>query len=255
MKNIVFILMVFFYGAFPFFTNAQHSCPWSSYFISPKPQSRIAKGEPVYVIAKAKYPKVIKTMALYVDKKFIRTIKNENYDWGPKFGDKYLQNLKCGKHVLKVKIVDTCGKTNYMYNTFYIECETSPCQVKVPTLSLKFQSSNTRVENGVQVVYYNLGLLNYHKLAYQLFSVIPKISPCNNRKYASRAYAEVVDDRGNILQSFCTPRKAVDLKITWFKKKWGKKPPSKVRIRLIDRECNKKVYYSNYVKIPPHSIY
>jgi len=130
MKNLI-LLSVAFLFAFASSINAKVSsealdynsnCNWQSWFEYPN-KSYFNAGEDVYVRVKPKYKQHIKSMTLYVGNTMIRTESSYPYEWckNNSSGDNYLRHLQPGTYKLKVKIIDHCHKTNYIYKTITVK--------------------------------------------------------------------------------------------------------------------------------------
>ncbi len=126
MKNLILFFSVMLVGMFSVSATADIAeasyghCYWDSYFVYPKKGQSYSKGKNVYVKVQPKKYHDISYMELYINGQYIRKESKYPFEWG-KGGDHKLKNMHPGTYKLKCKIKDRCGKTHYIYCTFYVK--------------------------------------------------------------------------------------------------------------------------------------
>ena len=104
-------------------SDADANCIWKAWFKSPQNNSSYELGKPVYVRVDVTKKEDIEYMELYVDDKYVRRESKHPYEWcrGSGSSDRLLRNLKSGKHQLKCRFKDKCGKFHEIYSTINVK--------------------------------------------------------------------------------------------------------------------------------------
>ncbi len=118
------------------------------------------------------------------------------------------------------------------------------CPQRLPNPKIKLAGK----EASGNYIRYKIPVYNYMAFPDYIFAAAPSLPACGLNNNSSRTWIDIVDQNNNRIYGFCAFNKAANMKNIWFSVKRGTKPPSRVRIIIKDRGCNKR-YASNWISI------
>jgi len=130
MKKLLLLISLFF--SIHCLVTAQNnrasnsSCGWEAWFDNYCGKTYTA-GKDLKVQVRAKNHHRIKYMELYINGDYVGKETSHPYDWGKQGKDKHLKNMRKGTYRMEVKIVDHCGRTNYIKHCEYYVKGHDPC--------------------------------------------------------------------------------------------------------------------------------
>lgn len=122
------------------------------------------------------------------------------------------------------------------------------CSEKVPLPMLVFIGTEDYSTSDGNFTEYKLFVTNWEDIPPALFREAPDLPPCGLNKNSSRTWVDIYDGEGNRIYGFCALGDPSMLTRIWFARPRGETPPSKVKIVMEDRLCQRE-YESNYVDI------
>lgn len=112
----------------------------------------------------------------------------------------------------------------------------------LPKPQLRYVGKKAETIRGNKFTRFRLAVQNWSQFQAALFKAAPRLPPCGNNRNASRTWVEVLDARTNRrLAHYCAFKQPKNLASVSFMVRAGVRPPSAVRVRLHDRQANKKV--------------